>query len=151
MPFTFATETLGALSEYTGNFFIRTDIATGGWSNYLDTSKDNKMTFFTKYVAGPDLFSDTYDHYWVKWINLPGGTNLKAQVGNLYNSAISDFTDDYIVSGSGKYNAAGVRFAYNKQTNILTRYQLVTSTLTIGGQTPLDRKDWMYEYTLNLS
>jgi hypothetical protein len=147
VPFTFATETLGALSEYTGNFYIRTDIATGGWSNYLDTSKDNKMTFFTKYVAGPDLFSDTYDHYWVKWINLPGGTNLKAQVGNLYNNAISDFTDDYIVSGSGKYNAAGVRFAYNKQTNILTRYQLVTSTLTIGGQTPLDRKDWMYEYT----
>ncbi|HRS67308.1 MAG TPA: T9SS type A sorting domain-containing protein [Paludibacteraceae bacterium] len=147
IPFTFATQALGSPSEYMGDFYIRTDIATGGWNNYLDTSKDNKMTFFTKYVAGADLFSDTYDHYWVKWVSLPGGTNLKAQVGNIYNSNISDFTDNYVVSGNGKYSAAGVRFTYDKRTNTLTRHQLVTSTLTIGNQAPIDRNDWMYEYT----
>ena len=147
LPFTFTTETLGTVSEYTGPFYIRTDLATGGWSNYLDTSKDNKMTSFTKYVAGIDLFSDTYDHYWVKWVNLPSGTNLKAQIANTYNDAISDFSDDYIVSGAGAYDAAGVRFSYDKASNTITRYQLVNSTLTIGGQIPIDRKDWMYEYT----
>ena len=40
-------KTVGAVSEYTGDFFVRTEAASGGMDEHLNPYMDNKMTLLT--------------------------------------------------------------------------------------------------------
>ncbi len=114
--------------KYSGNYYIRTDKADGGWNNYKGNS--NLMTY-SDYSA--KLATDPYTHYWMKWVqgDDDAGRKVKFEVANDYNNSLSNGnanfdTDDYAYgSGEGKLKQnANVRFMYNANTNKLSRAYL---------------------------
>ena len=114
---------------YTGKYYIRTDVAAGGWNNYkLD---GNKMT----YSSYADK-NQSFDHYYCKWIcnhsdndhkDLRAYTNVKFCVANDYSHAISDelngdeFIDKQGIAVGCLPEDGNVRFAWDSQTNELSR------------------------------
>ena len=156
---------------YSGNFYVRTDAAGGGWNNYRSNS-DNKM----KHTDKPSALAAHYNYYYVKWVGDAAGnsnSNVKFTVANDYNSSVSQEYGNDPADGSlsGGQNLTGkganVRFTYNTMTNEMTRtciggsghdaqYLVIngTSLKTSGnsewpGRTAMeDQNDWIY--TLNL-
>ena len=104
--------------RYEGKYYIRTDVANGGWNNY--TAFDNYMTF-SSYSKNHRDFS----HYFCRWILQ--GTNVKFTIANDYGCAISDTLDgDSFVPKDGAYKGtlsenANVRFSWNQVTNNIYR------------------------------
>ena len=104
--------------RYEGKYYIRTDVANGGWNNY--TASDNYMTF-SSYSKNHRDFS----HYFCRWILQ--GTNVKFTIANDYGYAISDTLDgDSFVPKNGAYQGtlsenANVRFSWNQVTNNIYR------------------------------
>ncbi|MDD3405990.1 MAG: InlB B-repeat-containing protein [Paludibacteraceae bacterium] len=117
--FTYDTKTLGTVAKYTGNFYVRADATTGGWSDYLNVYKDNKMG---------QLSANKY--YWAKQIPLGAGETLsvKAQIGNIYNPCISDT----MFKSTDLTNTSAIRYNYDRSTNVLTAYQAKGKTTKIG-------------------
>ena len=101
-------------TKYTGNFYIRTNAAAGGWGNFRQNG--NKMTY-TSYADNQDF---NFNHYFVKWINQ--GTNVKFTIANDYSYCLSDTldADDIVTTGNLPKNA-NVRFGWNSKTNELSR------------------------------
>ena len=129
---------------YTGNYYIRTDAANGGWKNYKKETNQMEYT---------NLNAD-YDHYYCKWFNSPTG-NVRFVVANDYSECVSDTMtrDDFL---EGEYllgESANVRFAWSSKTNTTSRAYLAGSGsndeyLTISGTniytnavTPVQIKD----------
>ncbi|MBO7234777.1 MAG: InlB B-repeat-containing protein [Paludibacteraceae bacterium] len=132
------------LAVYDGDFYIRTDMAPGGWNAYKQAS--NAFTHFNKYD------DETYNHYWVEYTD---NANVKARIANDYNSSLATELSDSIVSN------ANVRFSYNNETNTFARAFLGGSTnnseflrLVVDnedfskGTTFGDISNWVYEVTL---
>ena len=118
------------IEKYTGNYYIRTDKAPGGWNNYKGSS--NMMTY-TDYSAS--LTNDPYTHYWMKWIQGANaeGRNVKFDVANDYNNSLSNgnagLNEDTYADANGRLHAnANVRFMYNANTNKLKRAYLSGSS-----------------------
>ena len=139
-----STTTFGPVSVYTGDFYIRTDMAPGGWNSYKQES--HAFTHFNKYD------DETYNHYWVEYTN---GANVKARIANDYNNSLATELGDYNI-----WNA-NVRFSYNNETNEFDRAFLGGSSnnseflrLVVGsdgfanGKTFGDISNWVYEVTL---
>ena len=100
---------------YTGNYYIRTDCADGGWRKY-NTNKDNIMTH--SQIA---LTYGGYDYYFCKWVE-NDGTNIKYTVANDYNYCVSDTLDGDTIATNGTLPAkANVRFTWNSGKNTLER------------------------------
>ena len=112
---------------YTGNYYVRTDAATGGWNAYKQTG--NKMTY-SSYADKNQRF----DHYFCKWVsnedkdgNFVAHSNVKFCVANDYSHAISDelngddLIDNKDVATGCIPASANVRFAWDSQTNELSR------------------------------
>ena len=114
---------------YTGNYYIRTDAAAGGWNAYKQTG--NKMT----YSSYADR-SQNFNHYFCKWIcnhsddehkDFHAYTNVKFCVANEYSHAISDelngdeFIDKQGIAVGCLPEDGNVRFAWDSQTNELSR------------------------------
>ena len=112
--------------KYTGNYYVRTDAATGGWNVYKQ--EGNRMTYSS--------YSDknqNFDHYFCKWIDSPepekgnNQTNVKFCVANDYSHALSDeLNGDEIIEKDGVAtgclpDSANVRFAWDSKTNELSR------------------------------
>ena len=129
---------------YAGDFYIRTDMAPGGWDAYKQES--NAFTNFNKYE------DETFNHYWVGYTD---NANIKARIANDYNNSLATELGDKIVS------SANVRFSYNNETNVFEREFLGGSTnnseflrLVVGsdgfanGKTFGDISNWVYEVTL---
>ena len=105
---------------YAGNFYIRTDVSDGGWSNYK-TSGTNTMTY-SEYAEENSDFT----HYFMHYVHT--GTNIKFCIANDYSECISDtlvgdsFTGEYIaVYGN-------VRFMWDQRTNKVSRAYISGST-----------------------
>ncbi len=122
-------EDLSDVASYTGDYYIRTDAAEGGWNDYVKDS--HKFTYFTPYEGA------LYDYYWVmnKKVNNQGDKlNIKGCVGNGINDNLanmieaSNYTDGYgdITPDAG--TGVNLRFGYNPETNYFERSILRGST-----------------------
>ena len=101
--------------KYTGDYYIRTDIADGRWEAYKE-AENNKMV----YSEWAEKHSD-YNYYHCHYT--PNGKSVKFTIANDYSSSISGelVSDDY-TTGDGKLSAnANVRFSYNSATNVIKR------------------------------
>lgn len=107
---------------YTGDYYIRTEIAGGGWQTYKET-EDNKLVYseYSKNHSG-------YDYYHCHWT--PTNKNVKFTIANDYSECVSDTVenDDFVTrtganAGRLPYEAS-VRFMYNNATNELWRAYL---------------------------
>ncbi|MCQ2076938.1 MAG: hypothetical protein MJZ20_07915 [Bacteroidaceae bacterium] len=109
--------TLSYVGEYTGDFYIRTDVAAGGWNNY----KENANNIMVK----GDIFgyNNTYDYAYTNWAG--AYTDVEYTVANDYSKCISDTLpgDDVIGNNKVKLGDAGanIRFMWNSKTNELKR------------------------------
>ena len=124
---------------YTGNFYIKTDCADGGWTAYKSNILEKNTINFDR------AKSNTFDYYFCKWIGdarknensetdrdySSGGqpTNVKFVIANDYNNAVSDTIEtDAVISDGKSYQTlkwpANVRFSYNSATNEAKRTYL---------------------------
>ena len=104
--------------RYTGNYYIRTDAAGGGWNEYK--IPENQM-FFSSYARD----NENFDHYFCKYIK--SNTNVKFNVANDYSSQLcaTDYDADALNHSNGSMKADGnVRFMYFSKTNTLGRAYL---------------------------
>ena len=109
---------------YEGSYYIKTDCAPGGWSNYTrNTMNMNTMN--------PTAF----DNYFIQWIE-NNSTNVKCVIANDYCNQLSDTlkSDALLYRNSTWYEtlpcASNVRFSYNSKTNELKRSYLLGSTMS---------------------
>lgn len=116
--------TVTNIGKYTGNYYIKTDCATGGWVNY--TSNAMEANTINATAAG-------YDYYYCKWVGNTS-TNVKCVIANDYCNQLSDTLEsDAILTRNGiAYQtlpyAANVRFSYNSSTNAINRTYLLGSS-----------------------
>ena len=121
---------------YDGDYYIRTDGASGGWNDYKQNS--NKMTYFVPRAE------EKYSYYWVESVRHSDDNNrvnVKACVGNQYNNDLAGmlendkFTDingdvyiqDPTVNGHVNIERVNLRFGYNPKTNHFERAMLTGS------------------------
>lgn len=110
---------------YTGEFYIRTDDAPGGWDYFRQTA--NQMTF-SSYAQQHEHF----DHYFCKWIHQ--NKNVRYTVANDYSYCISDtlFADDIIGGNDGTIEVlpvnANVRFMWDSRDNSIGRAYIAGSS-----------------------
>ena len=108
---------------YTGDYYIRTNAADGGWRKY-NTNPDNIMTHSQtalKQVGG-------YDYYFCKWVLKD--QSVQYVVANDYSYCVSDTltTDSIVTNVNGILPAnANVRYTWNSSTNELARAYLAGS------------------------
>ena len=108
---------------YTGDYYIRTNAADGGWRKY-NTNPDNIMTHSQtalKQVGG-------YDYYFCKWVLKD--QSVQYVVANDYSYCVSDTltTDSIVTNVNGILPAnANVRYTWNSSTNTLSRAYLAGS------------------------
>lgn len=107
---------------YTGDYYIRTDGADGGWDHYKDAGKHNKMTNFTR---NPNFPNETFSYYWVANVGRDSVTNIKGTVANDYNPVLCNFTPDETAHEADGIN---LRFGYEPTTNDIVRGILKGST-----------------------
>ena len=113
--------------KYTGNYYIRTDKAPGGWNNYKGNS--NLMTY-SDYAAKST--SNTFEYYFMKYVDGANdeARNVKFDIANDYNNSLSNGNvgltgDDYATADYGRIKQnASVRFMYDSRTNQLSRAYL---------------------------
>ena len=141
---------------YTGNYYIRSDAANGGWGFYEQETNQMEYT---------NLNAD-YDYYYCKWFNNPTG-NVRFVVANDYSECVSDTmkTDAFLGGEQLLGESANVRYAWSSKTNTTSRAYLAGSGsndeyLTISGTNiytnaaspkPIsgkskfvDQNDWVY-------
>ena len=102
------------LEPYSGNYYIRTDNAEGGWMDY--TIPDNHM-HFSQYA----LENSGFSHYFCKWVETK--KNTKFVIANDYGAAISDTLskDDYTDEHGNIADDANIRWSWNEYTNEAAR------------------------------
>ena len=117
---------LAQTQPYTGDFYIRTEAADGGWKFFRQAS--NLMTY-NSYADN----NENFDHYFCKWVKT-ADRNVEFVVANDYSYCISDtLTADpagavQIASADGKLpDDANVRFAWDSKTNELSRAYIAGS------------------------
>ena len=129
-----ATIDLTNVTRYTGEYYIRTDVANGGWFNYNPT---NHMTRSDEAKA-----NSNFSHYYCKWIESNNNVNVKFTVANDFGYAISDTleadrTDLWGVALANKMvgdnqtlpTDANVRFAWNEYSNFIHRAYIAGSAV----------------------
>ena len=143
--------------RYTGEYYIRTDVAEGGWMDY--TIPSNYITY-SQYAKDHSGFS----HYFCRWVEKNITPNTKFVIANDYGVAISDtlagdqFTDKH---GNIQENA-NIRWSWNEATNEIARAyiqgaydgqnqnaNIVLDYTTDGRDNPddvilFDTGDWIY-------
>ena len=121
---TIADDAVSAITNaapYTGNYYIKTDYAPGGWANYTENVLSQNTINFSK------SDSKTFDYYHCAWVG-DGDKNVKCIIANDYNQQLTDtlIGDDVLGTDGGNprqylATAANVRFSYNSYTNELRR------------------------------
>ena len=104
---------------YTGDYYIRTNAADGGWRKY-NTNPDNIMTH-----SQTALKHGGYDYYFCKWVLKD--QSVQYVVANDYSYCVSDTltTDAIVTNVNGILPAnANVRFTWNSSTDSLSRAYL---------------------------
>ena len=118
---------LAQTQPYTGDFYIRTESADGGWKFFRQAS--NLMTY-NSYADN----NENFDHYFCKYVKT-ADRNVAFVVANDYSYCISDtLTADpagtvQIVNVQGQLpEDANVRFAWDSKTNELSRAYMAGAT-----------------------
>lgn len=109
-----ANYSLNSLALYTGDYYIRTDGAAGGWNDYK-TNPANKMTEFTRNTNFPN---ESFSYYWVANVGHGTTQNIKGTVANDYNPVLCSFSPDETANEPDGIN---LRFGYEPTTNDLVR------------------------------
>ena len=151
------------LEPYSGNYYIRTDNAEGGWMDY--TIPANHM-HFSQYA----LENSGFSHYFCKWVETSKKQNTKFVIANDYGAAISDtLSGDQFTDIHGNIQEdANIRWSWNETTNEIARAyiqgafgdggaennNILVSYTTDGSNTPEpkrleDRGDWIYSIDVN--
>ena len=148
------------LEPYSGDYYIRTDNAEGGWLCY---NQPNNVMPYSEY----SLTHSGYSHYFCKWVEISNKPNTKFVVANEYGAAISDtlsgefdengnllsFTDEH----GNLTEKANVRWMWNEYTNKVSRAYIAGSTqddflkvfYADSKSTKFDDKgEWVYEVDL---
>lgn len=113
--------------QYTGNYYIRTQCADGGWDFYRERS-DNLMTL-SEYSLTQTL-SAPYSHYYCRFISDSeiSTTDISYAVATDYSPNISGtMVGDATIGGDAVKvlpASANVRFSWNEETNALRRAYL---------------------------
>ena len=117
------------IEAYKGNYYIRTNVAPGGWNDYKQTA--NQITY-SDYAAQHKHF----DHYWCKWVAVTGENaepsavegkvNLKFTIANDYSNCVSDTCldemDNRQFTENGRLGSnANVRWMWHSKTNDIDR------------------------------
>ena len=153
------TASIGTVSNYTGNYYIRTPLAPGGKDNYKQDG--NKFTYFE---ANRTFNNETYNHYWV--IHTKSNAN-DASIANDYNSSLAMEIPKQDNSIDNLDHGVSVRYSYDNTTNLFERTFLqgssVDNYLYFYGsniydgnnvitesayKTFNDISNWVYEYDL---
>lgn len=126
------------LGGYVGNFYIRTDAAEGGWSNYK-TSGSNTMTY-SEYA---EEHYDYFTHYFMKFVNT--GTNIKFCIANDYSPCLTEYcvSDDYTNEWIEVYG--NVRFMWDHRTNKVSRAYISGSGFVADRFLVLEGDDKMFD------
>ena len=143
---------LSELHPYSGNYYIRTDNAEGGWMNY--TLPGNIMSHHEY-----PLEHSGYSHYFCKWVETTLTPNTKFLVANDYGAAISDtITGDLFTDEHGTISTnANIRWMWNEYTNIGSRAYIAGSheenflIAKYASNEPVkftDKGDWVYQTDL---
>lgn len=100
--------------KYTGNYYIRTNNAAGGWNKY--THPDNIMSRSTYSESG-------YTHYYCKWVEIAQNPNVKFIVATDYCINVSkEFAKDNYTSTDGVLvENANVRWSWDENTGVVAR------------------------------
>ncbi len=110
--------------QYTGNYYIRTQCADGGWDLYKYRT-DNIMTL-SEYSLTQTL-SPPYSHYYCRFIG-SAGADITYCIATDYSPNISGtMIGDETIGGVGNRTlpaTANVRFTWNMETNALRRAYL---------------------------
>ena len=107
-----------ATHPYKGAFYIRTDVAPGGWNKFR--CEGNKMTY-SSYADAHEHF----DHYFCNWIL--AGNHIEFTIANDYSYCISDTIEsDEIINHNNEHIGhlpldANVRFGWDSKTNEISR------------------------------
>ena len=118
-----ASSSISNVTEYTGPFYVRTDGLDGGWNVYKKS--DHTMHYSAISMTG----TPAYNYYLCKWISV-ANTNVKFTIANEYNRELVNPLEGDVSSTQPLYNrqtiptATNVRFAWNTETNTLTRAYL---------------------------
>ena len=156
--------------RYTGNYYIRTNNAEGGWRNY--TLSTNKMTY-SSYAKAHSGYTHFYCRWvGIEWINqakgesskLPGkNNNVKFIVANDYGAVISNELAEDSHTGTGGIlpENANVRWTWDERTNEVKRAYILGSDkdhLMLTYEPPsndttitkklADKENWIYEIDL---
>lgn len=140
--------------KYTGNYYIRTDNAAGGWNTY--THSDNIMKPSTNPESG-------YSHYYCKWVEKAQKPNVKFIVATDYSINVSKkfAQDDYTSTDGNLVENANVRWSWDEKTGVAARAYIqgayngqdrlnnIVLDYTTNGTTPAnktldDSGDWIY-------
>jgi len=144
-----------AFALYTGDYYIRTDNAAGGWMTYAIPGNVMPYSEYSLEHSG-------YSHYFCKWVEIAAGTpNVKFVVANDYGAAISDtIASDKYTDGNGTLKAdANVRWMWNEYTNIGSRAYiagssqanfLVAKYAASSTKEFEDKGEWVYEVDLTV-
>ncbi len=112
------TVTLTKGEVYSGDYYLRSSAAGGGWESYA-TTPNNKMQYsdYAKAHSG-------YDYYSCHFANT--GKNVKFTIANDYSSCITDTVDNdtYVTSYGNLPYECSVRFMYNNTKNTISRAYL---------------------------
>jgi len=114
-----------SLRLYTGNFYLKTDAAPGGWVAYKNNAMEKNSVNF-------DRTSLTYDNYWCHYF-ASKDCNIKSVIANDYCNQLSDTVkgDDIARMYEGEpyvpVDGTSIRFSYNSATNETKRAYLGAS------------------------
>lgn len=149
--------------KYTGNYYIRTNNAAGGWNTY--THPDNIMSRSTYSESG-------YTHYYCKWVdinnsNIATPENVKFIVATDYSINVSkEFReDDYTKYDGVLVENANVRWSWDENTGVVARAYIqgaynpstherlenivlaytTNGTIDAPNKTLYDSGDWIYQ------
>lgn len=127
--------------SYTGNYYIRTDVSDGGWSNYK-TSGTNTMTY-SEYSETHGGDFGPYSHYFMRFVNK--GQNIKFCIANDYSECISDtvVSDSYTNEWIEAYG--NVRFMWYHGTNKIGRAYISGSSNIADRFLVLEGDDKLYD------
>ena len=118
--------TIDSVRLYTGNFYIKTDAADGGWVHYKRNILEKNTVNFDRNKP------ETYDNYMCKYF-ASKECNIKSVIANDYCNQLSDTVrGDGIARMSGiepyvPTDGTSIRFSYNSATNETKRAYLGAS------------------------
>ncbi len=118
---------IDSIRLYTGNFYIKTDAASGGWVAYKNNILDKNTVSFDRSKA------ETFDNYFCKYF-ASKDCNIKSVIANDYCNQLSDTVKgDGIARMVGKepfvpVDGTSIRFSYNSATNETKRAYMGASS-----------------------